>query len=241
MKAMILASGIGKRLMPLTKDISKCLLMINGESILGRQLRVLSEAGIRDIVITTGHHGEKIREFVKQNFPPLNITYVHNPLYSSTNYIYSMWLARDEIDDDIVLLHGDLVFDETLLKKLIDYSEDTAVLVNDEIPLPKKDFKARITDGLVKEIGVNISGRGVFFCAPIYKFSKEDFNKWMDRIGGFIEEGRVKDYAEEALNQISGDVFIYPLYYAGKFCMEIDDMDDLKTARDFFSKMNEIR
>ncbi len=243
MNALILASGIGKRLMPLTKDIPKCLLRIDGESILGYELKMLSESGIQDIIITTGPHKEKVREFVKQNFPSLNVTYVHNSKYSCTNYIYSMWLTRDVIDndDDLVLLHGDLVFDKILLDRMIQYKKENCVLVSSGIlAVPSKDFKARIIDGVVREIGVNVSGNEAPACMPLYKFSGGDMDKWMERIDKFINDGKVKCYAEDAFNEISEDVLLNPVYYENEFCMEIDDADDLEVAGEFMGIRNKI-
>ena len=104
MKALILNSGTGKRLKPVTDDIPKCLIRVNGQSILERQLEILESFSIRKFIITTGPFENKIKKLISEIFSNLDVTYIHNPKFQSTNYIYSMWLARNVIDDDILRL-----------------------------------------------------------------------------------------------------------------------------------------
>ena len=78
---------------------------------------------------------------MEQNFPQVNVTYVENPNYSSTNAIYSMWLTKNFIDDDILTMHGDMVFDKSLLGVLLDRKYPNCVLVNTKVKPPEKDFK----------------------------------------------------------------------------------------------------
>lgn len=231
MKAMILASGTGSRLMPLTSHTPKCLIELDGEAILGRALRLLADAGISDAVITTGPNSGRIKEFVKHDFPAMKATYVHNPLYSSTNYIYSMWLAGGEICDDCILLHSDLIFDRSLLGDVIDSKKPSCVLVAREPSSPRKDFKARMERGRVTEISVDLRGEGVHPCMPLYKLARKDFALWMREIDMFVKQGKVSVYAEDAFNRVSGTLALYPAYYDNEMCMEIDDQFDLETAR----------
>ena len=119
MRAMILASGIGKRMMPLTNDLPKCLIKLNGKTVLGHELDHILFFGIKNVIITTGYFEEKIKRFVKKNYPKLKVIYVKNEKYGKTNYIYSMFKAKGAIDDDILLLHSDMVFEKTVLKRLL--------------------------------------------------------------------------------------------------------------------------
>jgi len=150
-KAIILNSGIGKRMGSLTKDMPKCLVQINEETILGFQLKAFIENGIHNIIITTGPFEYKIKDYIKKHFPELNVEYVNNQKYASTNYIYSVFLTKDLIDDDIILIHGDMVFEKSVLKKLIESEVENSVLINNKIKPPKKDFKGKIKNGLVKK------------------------------------------------------------------------------------------
>jgi phosphoenolpyruvate phosphomutase len=228
MKAIILASGVGRRLRPLTDRYPKSLLKVWGKTLIDYQLEALVNQGVCDIVITTGHLGKELEEYVRQT-DVASVQFVNNPEYKSTNYIYSLWLTKSLVDDDIILLHGDLIFDSVLIKKLLD-AQGNRVLVNRHMLSPEKDFKALIKRGRVVRIGVNLSGPGTFFCAPLYKFSKTDFLLWLDKIEDFVTQGKVDCYAEDALNEISDDVLVRPLYFK-EFCMEIDTKADLEKTR----------
>ena len=94
----------------LTSEQPKCLTEISPqETLLSRQLNQLYEIGIREIIMTTGRFENLLISYCESLVLPLNITYVNNPRYADTNYIYSIYLAREYVDDDILLMHGDLV------------------------------------------------------------------------------------------------------------------------------------
>lgn len=234
MKALILNSGEASRLKPLTDNMPKCLLKINGETILGRQLKCLGECGLSEVIVTTGPFEDQIKHFIDEHFPGFRVRYAPNPRFAETNYIYSIWLARDLVDDDIVLLHGDLVFDCSLLKQMLFQKSDNYVAVNKVIPPPHKDFKARVEDNRVREIGINITGEDSYFCPAIYRLSLAVVLRWIDQMGEFIRRGKVTCYAENALNEISGELDIKPFYFSDERCMEIDTFDDLEEAGRLF-------
>ena len=157
-----------------------------------------------------------------------------NPKYRTTNYIYSMWLAKGLIDDDVILFHGDLLFERRLLERLVDEKCANCILVNKKVKAPEKDFKAVIENNRVVKIGVEFSGRNAFFSTPLYKFSKSDFLYWLNEIEKFVEKGDLKIYAESVFNEISDKVILRPLYFAEEICLEIDTKEDLEVARNLF-------
>lgn len=234
MKAIILNSGIGKRMRPFTDKNPKCFAKVNGKTLLERQIRILMEYGIDDFIITTGPFESKIKNFIIKKFPKISVAYVKNTLYESTNYIYSIFLAKDIVNDGVLLLHGDMIFEKNLFGKLINSKYKDCVLVNNAIELPEKDFKGRVQEGTIREIGVNVFGKNAFFLAPVYKLSKNGINAWMDKIEEFVNNGRTSEYAENAFNEISSKIRLYPLYYQKEECMEIDNFDDLKLAQRLF-------
>ncbi len=236
MQAILLNSGQGTRMGTLTADKPKCLVELNrGETILYRQVKALTEQGIDEIVVTTGPFAEKIDEYLKTHFKGVNFKLVYNSRYEETNYIYSMYLAADNISADVILMHGDLVFDYRLLTGILSSGYENTVLVNPDMKLPVKDFKGLIKDGLVRQIGVNLLGENCYFLMPMYRLDEGTFNKWLDEIGKFIAAGKEKVYAEEALNQILNEVALYPFYYRDEVCFEIDDTDDLKKVKELIS------
>jgi len=234
MKAVILASGIAKRLRPLTEKIPKALVNLGNETILERIINSLKENGIKDLVVTTGYLEENIKDFIAKKYSELNVVYVRNPIYDKTNYIYSLWLAKDAIgDDDIILLHADMVFEPELMKRVVS-QEKSGVLIKRDLPYPEKDFKAIIKDGLITEIGVKVFGDDVRFCAPLYKFLNSDFKILLNKMNEFIKQGKTSFYMEDAFNSISGEIKLYPFYFDNEFCIEVDDFEDLEKARSYF-------
>ena len=113
MKALILNSGLGSRMGALTSEHPKCMTEISSrDTILSRQLRQISEAGIREVVITTGYYDTVLTDYCASLELPVEFTFVKNPVYDKTNYIYSICCAREVLrDTDLLLLHGDLVFE----------------------------------------------------------------------------------------------------------------------------------
>jgi phosphonopyruvate decarboxylase len=233
-KAVILASGIAKRLRPLTKKIPKALVDLGKETILERIINSLKENGIKNLIITTGYLEESIKDYIAKKYPELDVVYVNNPLYEKTNYIYSLCLAKEAIgDDDIILLHADMVFEPELLKRIVS-QEKSGALVKRELPYPEKDFKASIVNGLINKVGVKIEGEMLKFLAPIYKFKNADFKTLLAKMEQFIKEGKTNCYAEDAFNEISDKIELHPVYFDNEFCMEVDDFDDLEKARSYF-------
>jgi phosphoenolpyruvate phosphomutase len=231
MKALILAAGRGTRLMPLTRNIPKSLLRIDSRTIIDIELEALKDAGVREVILTTGHEEEKLQEHLAQYSKTFEFAFVQNELFDSTNYIYSMWLARDLIDDDMLLFHGDLLFDKSLLMRLVESGSENGVLINKTILAPEKDFKAVVNGDVVSEIGVHLRGEKAWFCAPMYKFSLDALKRWLEEIDGFVASGNVRCYAEDALNKILGGLELRALFYEEEFCMEIDTIEDLNLAQ----------
>jgi histidinol-phosphate/aromatic aminotransferase/cobyric acid decarboxylase-like protein/GTP:adenosylcobinamide-phosphate guanylyltransferase len=132
MRAVILAAGIGYRLLPITEEIPKCLVPVSGKSIISRAVYALLQNGIRDIVVVVGYKKEMIRNALLSEFEGrADFTFVENDIFDQTNNIYSLWLASKWFDDDIILLESDVVFDPGILTSLIS-SPDTDVMVVDE-------------------------------------------------------------------------------------------------------------
>ena len=154
MKALILNSGLGSRMGVLTSEHPKCMTEISRrETILSRQLNMLMQRGITDVVMTTGSFDSVLINYCQSLELPVNIRFVKNPVYDKTNYIYSIYCAREYLDDDIILMHGDLVFENEVFDMLL-ASESSAMTVSSTLELPEKDFKAVVRDGMVKKVGI---------------------------------------------------------------------------------------
>jgi choline kinase len=117
--AVLLAAGTGSRLQPLTNDAPKCLTEVNGIAILERLVGCLRSNGFTRLVVVVGYLDCRVREFLEQWKDDLTIEYVINPRYASTNNLYSLWLARTNINRPFLLVESDVVFDEALLEGML--------------------------------------------------------------------------------------------------------------------------
>ncbi len=146
MKALILNSGLGSRMGVLTSEHPKCMTEISArETILSRQLKLIADAGIGEVVMTTGYYDDVLIRYCESLELPVRFTFVKNPVYDKTNYIYSIYCAREYLDDDILLMHGDLVFENEAFDRVL-ACPDSCMTVSSTLPLPEKDFKAQVKD-----------------------------------------------------------------------------------------------
>ncbi len=230
MKALILNSGTGSRMGVLTSEHPKCMTEVSSrETILSRQLRQLVQSGIQEVVMTTGPFDCVLEDYCESLELPVNFQFVNNPRYGETNYIYSIYCAREFLrDDDIVLIHGDLVFENSVMDDVI-ASAGSCMTVSTAIPLPEKDFKAVVQDGYITKVGVEFFDDAVA-AQPLYKLNRADWLVWLGEIERFCEDSEVRCYAERALNQVSDRCRIVPLDVGKRLCAEIDDAEDLKTV-----------
>ena len=226
MKAIIFNSGLGSRMGNLTSNKPKGMVeLYNGETVFERQIRILSDCGIKDFIITIGPFKEQLYE-VADKFKNLNFQFVANENYKNTNYIVSMNNANEYLNDDVLLLHGDLVFNKSLVIKLLENKNKSVCLYNEEKALPEKDFKGRFKDNKLLEVSVNIFDDDCYAFQPLYKLEKNDLQLWKEKVAEFVKAGNVRVYAENALNEITDNMSIYGMSYKDDYIDEIDNEED---------------
>ena len=202
MRAFIFNSGSGTRMQPLTLDNPKALVHLhNFETILHRQIRILRHVGIQEFVITTGPFAKQI-EAIAKSYPDLTFYFVANPDYATTNSIYSMYLAKDYLNQDCLMMHGDLVFTRRLVEKLLSDPRKDLACINTTLPQPLKDFKGRMKEGKLQQISVTIFDEDCYAFQPLYKLSKSTLQAWNQEVAKMVQNQEVKVYAENALNKI---------------------------------------
>lgn len=230
MKALILNSGVGRRMGHLTSEHPKCMTeLLYGETILSRQVKQLATAGIHDIILTTGLFDGVLKEYCRTIEADVAFSFIHNPLYDQTNYIYSIYLARSILNDDIVLLHGDLVFSDNVLFDVLNFAH-SCMAVSSSLPLPEKDFKAVLKNGVIRKIGVEFFEQAVA-AQPLYKLDYGDWMIWLNQIIALCEKGDTSCYAENAFNLVSNMCRVFPLDVENQLCGEIDTPEDLKVMK----------
>ena len=130
MQAIILAAGMGKRLKELTRNNTKCMVKVNGKTLIERMLAQLDRLNLSRIVIVIGYEGQKLVDFIDQLDIKTETVYVENPIYFKTNNIYSLYLAREYLlKEDTLLLESDLIFEDAVLDRIIKDPYPNLVLV----------------------------------------------------------------------------------------------------------------
>lgn len=220
----------------LTYEHPKCMTKISTtDTILSRQLKLIAAAGIKDIVMTTGYFDEVLVQYCNSLNLPLRFTFVNNSLYAETNYIYSIYCAREYLDDDILLMHGDLVFEASVLDDIL-CNEKSCMKVSSTLSLPEKDFKAVVHNDRVDKIGIEFFSDAMEAQA-LYKINKKDWKIWLDKIIVFCENNNCKCYAEDAFNEISNSCAIYAVDVKDRLCSEIDTQEDLAMVTEKLKEM----
>lgn len=229
MKVLILNSGMGSRMGTLVSEHPKCMTeIINKETILSRQIRQICESGkVNHIIITTGPFDQILVNYCLSLNASVKITFVKNIAYAETNYIYSIYCARKYIqEDDIILMHGDLLFENEVLDSVIE-NQRSCMVVSSTLPLPQKDFKAVLQEERITKIGIDCYNKAIA-AQPLYKIKKDDWKVWLNKIIEYCESGNIKCYAENAFNDVSDKCRIYPLDVRNLLCNEIDNPKDLE-------------
>ena len=131
MQAIILAAGMGKRLGEYTHDNTKCMLEVNGIRLIDRALSALKEVKVTRVILVVGYKGQNVKDYVGENYQGIPIEYVENPIYDKTNNIYSLYLAKDYmLAEDTLLLESDIIFDPSVIKKLVGNEYPNLALVD---------------------------------------------------------------------------------------------------------------
>lgn len=235
MVGIILNSGNGSRMEEMTKNTPKCLLKIKGEeTILKRQIDSLLNNDVKEIYITTGKFHENIKEYTKKLYKNENIKFIYNDRYNDTNYIYSMYLLKDIIKSDVILMHGDLVYDKNIINKILNKNLSNIVVIKKKNDENSKDFRAIIENNRIKNISVTINNKNLLLM-PLYKIDMDFFKCWMNQITEDVENGIVKCYAEDSLNTYLNQLTLNPFYIENIVCDEVDNKEDYKKIIEKFN------
>jgi choline kinase len=228
--AVLLAAGTGSRLRPATDAVPKCLSEVNGVPILEQQMRCLRHWGFHRLIMVVGHLEHQIRDFLDRAETGLTIHYVVNPRYRTTNNIYSLWLAQEQISESFLLLECDLFFKETSLRGML---EPNKVAVSRVQPWMRGttvdvDEDSRITGFKVGHHAQRFDSKTV----NIYSFSAETWAEMQRRLEQRIRSGDVDDYYEVVLSEMvsDGDRSFEAVNFQARDWHEIDTLDDLHAA-----------
>jgi len=250
MKAIVLAAGDGSRMGKLTQNIPKPLVMVNGKSIIERQLSILKQNKILDVIIITGSHNEK--------FTFKNVVYVNDLDHKKHDTLGSLITARDYMNDEIIITYADQIFDEKIIESINNFSGDIGIAVDldweknyvNRDQHPKSEAENILINGNeILELRKNISeckeNEKIGECLGLMKFSRKASKVFLDKYseleishqGKFhnapsLEKALISDMIQEL---IDSGINVEPIYISGKWC-EIDTPQDLEIARKIFEE-----
>jgi phosphoenolpyruvate phosphomutase len=246
MKAIFIAAGEGSRMGNLTKMIPKPLIDINGVSILGRQICLLQKFGIDEIIVIRGPHPETYK---------LNVQYVDDVGFQEHDQLGSLMVAKKNIKNDTLIIFGDILFDESILVKILEDKNDISIAIDmnwekyesrHENPIEEAD-KVVISDGKIKRIFKDMQeidkklDIGEFIgLMKLTKKGSDNFNRIYDKLkiaknekfhdALSFEKAKLVDFLQEIIDH---DIEIEPIIINGKWC-EIDTLEDLELAKKIF-------
>ena len=235
MKAVILAAGISSRLRPLTDDTPKCLLKVGEKNILELTIDNILANNIDDVIIVTGYLEEKIRNFVSKKYPGLNVTYIYNEMYGSTNNIYSLWLTKESVwGDEMLLMDSDIIFDKEIITKLLASGYESCLALKRH-QVQDEEIKLKVGEnGRVLEIGKEVKLEdAIGESIGIEKFGVETLKQLFTIIERkIVVEKNVNQFYEAAFQELADKgANIYTVDTTDYICMEVDTADDLEAAR----------
>lgn len=244
MHALMLAAGMGKRLGKYTENATKCMVPVNGKTLIEYAIESLIEAKIKRLTLVVGYKKEVLKDFLKDKYKEIEINYIDNDVYDTTNNIYSLYLAKDVLaQDDTILLESDLIFDKDIIKEIIEdknpnlavvspfetWMDGTCALIDDQ----------NVIKGILGKAEFNWDKTNHYYkTVNIYKFSKEFATTvYMPFLKAYQTAYGKNEYYETVLKVISflGNSTFKAHSVDGSRWYEIDDPADLAIAETRFS------
>ena len=235
--ALLLAAGTGTRLRPLTLNAPKCLTLVGGKPILERLVNSLRAQGVERLVVVIGYQGDRIREFLRQTAGDMRIDYVTNCDYGSTNNIYSLWLAREQIREPFLLVESDLVFETSMLD---DMMQPDRIAISTMLPWMNGttvvlDSRRRVTAFHLNSVK---GDERQYKTVNLYSLSLNIWKNLKEKLDRYILAQRLGEYYETALVDMvaEGTLSFDAVFFDAERWYEIDTLADLHEADKLFDK-----
>jgi choline kinase len=226
-KAIILAAGVGSRLRPLTDACPKCLLEVGGRPIIDHLMDGLQRAGITDVVVVIGYHGEQLREHCGAR-----VRYITNPRFEETNSLYSLWLARNELVSGALVLNSDVLVPSALIERLLRAPAPDGVLVERGTGFLPEDMKVMLRGAAVVDFGKTLPPeRSHAHNVGIAKFSPAGGGRLATCLERLVATGHENDWVPLAFREFGTHWPLIAVATDGAPWIEIDFADDLERAR----------
>lgn len=233
MKAVLLAAGLGTRLRPITNEVPKCMVPVNGMPIIEKQILNLVENGVKDIFVVAGYKREVLKAFLNEKYPFVHV--IENEVYDSTNNMFSLYMTMDFVrGSEFLLMNSDVFHDANIEAGLINSKENNMVACEYGRYI-EESMKITVNDGTITHISKQISPEDAYATSiDVYKIGVEAGNILFDMCIDIIEnQGNRNSWTEVALDQIFSKIDFYPYKIEGRW-FEIDNHDDLAAAEELF-------
>ena len=241
--ALLLAAGLGSRLGPVTEALPKCLVPVSGVPILERLVRALDAHGFERLVIVAGYKAETLHAYLGERFGGITIEYLLSPLFATTNNIYSLWLARQLIDEPFLLVESDVVFDEPLLAPLL---QPGRIAVSRQLPWMSGTTVTLDGNGKVSAFyppppgvyGQHCTDAGHFMAVNICSLARDTWGQVCERLDRHVAAGRTGFFYESVFEEMAAAGSMAPaaVIFPSDRWYEVDTPADLCAAELVFPR-----
>lgn len=229
MKALIMAAGRGTRISRYIDGKPKCTVDIGGMSLIENTIKQLNKSGICDIAIVLGYNGKAIEKLLRG----YNVKFYYNYFYDVTNSIASAWMAKDFIKDDILILNGDVFFEQDLLQKILN-EKMSPVLFCDNTRKEEADYKFYYENNKLIKYGKELSGKDITGeYIGIAKINKEFIDIFKSQLEKMIKNQKHNLWWENVLYSLINKHDIYVKDIKGMFWAEVDYIEDYERILGF--------
>ncbi len=246
MQALMLAAGMGCRMGDCTGALAKCMIRINGQTLLERTVEALKLAGISKMVIVVGWHGTQLVKTIQSSINGIEFEFVYNSDYATTNNIYSLYLTREQLGrDDTILIESDLVFDKELLRTVVQRPAQDIAVVSKYKPWMDGTVATVTEDGkisaFIEKQDIERQNADIYYkTVNIYKFSRcFSQQSYIPCMEEYIGAHGKSQYYEMVLKELTkaGQLRLNAFILDALKWYEIDTKEDLARATSIFQSM----
>lgn len=233
MKAVLLAAGLGTRLRPITDEVPKCMVPVNGMPIIEKQIKNLIENNVEDIYVVAGYKREVLKEFLSEKYPFVHV--IENDVYDSTNNMFSLYMTMEFVRGSEFLLMNSDVFHDACIEGGLIKSDEANMIACEYGRYIEESMKITVKDGVIEHISKQITPEEAFATSiDVYKIGVEAGNILFDMCIDIIEnQGNRNSWTEVALDHIFSKINFHPYKIEGRW-FEIDNHEDLAAAEELF-------
>lgn len=233
MKAVLLAAGLGTRLRPITDEVPKCMVPVNGMPIIEKQIQNLIENNVEEIYVVAGYKREVLKAFLNEKYPFVHV--IENDVYDSTNNMFSLYMTMEYVRGSEFLLMNSDVFHDACIEDGLIKAEEANMIACEYGRYIEESMKITVNDGVIEHISKQITPEEAFATSiDVYKIGVEAGNILFDMCIDIIEnQGNRNSWTEVALDHIFSKINFHPYKIEGRW-FEIDNHEDLAAAEELF-------